>query len=110
MAEVLRSEFYPWLATVIEATEDGAIAVTHTEDVTDFIEANKAEALAVGRGIGRNKDEWRKVASIPLTIWHELVKQGIVTADGCRVIDEAKFRRWLNDSDNRFLRTCEGKV
>jgi len=110
MAAVLRSELYPWMATVIEATDDGGIAVTHTEDVGEFLEANKAEALAVGRGIGRNKDEWRKVASIPLTVWNELVKQGIVTADGRRVVDEVKFRRWLNDSDNRYLRTCEGKV
>jgi len=43
------------------------------------------------------------VASIPLNVYYDLKQKGI--------IDDAKaFKRWLNDSENRFFRTKPGKV
>ena len=110
MSIVLHSDINPNQHTVIEATDDGDIAVTHVEDFGDMLDANKAEALIRGKGIPKNKDEWRKVASIPLTLWHELMRQKVISADGVSIIDEPRFRRWLNDRDNRWLRTTEGKV
>lgn len=51
-------------------------------------------------------DRWgdgQRVARIPLTTYHELRKQGITQ-------DQAAFKRWLNDPDNRVFRTRPGKV
>jgi len=43
------------------------------------------------------------VASIPLNLYYDLKRQGIVD-------DPARFKKWLNDSDNRFFRTRGGRV
>ena len=41
-----------------------------------------------------------KVASIPLGVYYDLKRKGIVD-------DQVAFRRWMNDSDNRVFRTHE---
>lgn len=72
------------------------------QDVTDITDLTKAAY--------RSKDEranWKgdihHVASIPMTIYMDLKKKGIVD-------DEAAFKRWLNDPDNRVFRTRPGRV
>jgi hypothetical protein len=49
------------------------------------------------------KGDWHKVASIPLTLYFDLKKQGIID-------DPKRFRKWLNDRENRVFRTKEGTV
>jgi hypothetical protein len=49
------------------------------------------------------KGEWHRVASIPLPLYFDLKRKGIVK-------DPADFKRWLNDPDNRFFRTRPGRV
>lgn len=49
------------------------------------------------------KGDWHKVASIPLVVYEDLRRQGIVD-------DDAAFKRWLNDRDNRVFRTKPGHV
>ncbi len=44
-----------------------------------------------------------RVASIPLCLFYDLKKQGILD-------DKPAFRRWLNCPDNRFFRTRPGRV
>jgi hypothetical protein len=44
-----------------------------------------------------------KVGSIPMSIYHELQKQGILQ-------DEKRLKKWLNDPDNRVFRTRPGRV
>ena len=44
-----------------------------------------------------------RVASIPLSVYYELKRQGI--AD-----DPAALKKWLNDPDNRVFRTREGTL
>jgi hypothetical protein len=44
-----------------------------------------------------------KVASIPMTLFYDLKKQGIID-------DPARLKAWLNNPDNRFFRTRPGRV
>lgn len=71
-------------------------------DAEDVIEFNKALDSHVGPD-AKWKGDMHRVASIPLTIYMDLVKQGITK-------DEKAFRRWLNDPQNRFFRTRGGRV
>lgn len=65
----------------------------------DIIEANKAK-------YNDAPDRWgdgQLVASIPIHIYWDLKKRGIVD-------DDAAMKRWLNDPDNRFFRVRPGTV
>lgn len=55
------------------------------------------------RNEGGRFGDLKKVASIPLNLYFELKQQGIVD-------DQAAFRRWLNDRDNRHFRTHPGTL
>ena len=50
-----------------------------------------------------------KVASIPLVVVQQLSKQGIMTNAGA-IKDKVRFRKWLNDPDNRFFKTYNGTI
>ena len=87
-------------------TDDGKVVETN-QDVTDIIERNKIE-------YNNSKNTWgedvfdNKIASIPLTVVDDLNKQGIMR--GFHVLDQKKFFAWLNDPDNRFFRTKQGRI
>ena len=89
-------------------TEDGLIFNT-SQDVTAILEDNAKKRNQTDR-----KTKWgselfdNKIASIPMAVFDDLQKQGITR--GFHVIDQKKFRAWLNNPDNRFFRTREGKV
>ena len=77
----------------------GDARIVAAQDVTPLIEFNKIQANEpVKKGA-----EWRKVASIPLGVYFELKKQGIIG-------DQKAFKRWLNDPENRFFRTSPEHV
>ena len=84
-----------------DSLKDDSIVIATSQDVTSIIEANKRSANAIDKH--HKHGEWSKVASIPLSIYYQLKEQGI--AD-----DPARFKRWLNDSDNKFFRTRGGTV
>lgn len=80
---------------------DGSTTYRTDYAVDDTMEANAAMRASASKGWS---GDWHKVASIPLGIYydklHEAVKQ-----------DDMKFvSRFLNDPDNRALRTKEGTV
>lgn len=79
---------------------DDSFTIETVQDVTEIAELNKAQ-------FNGTADHWKgdlhKVASIPMPIYMQLQKEGIVD-------DPAAFRRWLNDRDNRVFRTRPGKV
>lgn len=77
---------------------EGTITIENRVDVQDIIEANKDVANLKSDGW---KGEMHQVASIPLVVYNDLKKKGIVD-------DERAFKRWLNDPDNRFFRTKAG--
>ena len=87
--------------------DNGQIVIATTQDVSDIVEQNKQEYNATN---GRWGDDIfdNKIASIPLTVIDDLNKAGIMR--GFAVLDQKKFRAWLNNPDNRFFRTRQGRV
>jgi hypothetical protein len=71
------------------------------QDVSSLVELNKAKFNQTDE-----KARWgelSQVASIPLNIYYDLKKRGILD-------DKKKLRAWLNDPDNRAFRTRPGQV
>jgi hypothetical protein len=66
------------------------------------------------KNITKHQPSWgsdvfdNKIASIPLTVIDELNKQGIMR--GFHVLDQKKFKEFLNNPDNRFFRTKQGRI
>jgi hypothetical protein len=80
-------------------TDKGEYVIEKIQDVTAIAEANK-------RQYNDTPSKYRdvnKVASIPLSVYYELKRQGI--AD-----DPKAFRKWLNDSNNQVFRTRAGAL
>jgi hypothetical protein len=92
---------------VAHNTDDGEIVIATEQDVSSIIEQNKKEYNATNGRWGEDVFD-NKIASIPLTVIDDLNKANIMR--GFHVIDQKKFRAWLNNPDNRFFRTRQGKV
>ena len=61
-------------------------------------------------GDGYNADRsMRRIASIPLTLYTDLMRQGIVSFNG-KVTDPVALRKVLNNPDLKKLRTSPGAV
>ncbi len=77
--------------------DNGEYVVETVQDVSGIAEYNK-------RSYNNTDKKWNdlnKVASIPLSVYYELKRQGI--AD-----DPKALRKWLNDSNNQVFRTRQG--
>ena len=73
------------------------------QDAEPIIELNKARAGHFDERTGFKGDGFHQVASIPLVIYQQLVKDGITE-------DPKAFRKWLNDRDHAAFRTRPGRV
>ena len=71
------------------------------QDVSAIIEENKNEYAQIDERA--QWGEWTKVASIPMSIYYQLKREG-------KLDDEAYMKRWLNDPDNKYFRTRSGEV
>jgi hypothetical protein len=49
------------------------------------------------------RGDMRRIASVPMTVYQDLVKQGITR-------DPKAFKQWLNDRDNLVFRTQPGRI
>ena len=89
-------------------SEDKAI-LNSVQDVAPILELNKKEQNNDSMyGIGENAAGMRKVASIPLVViekWKQELGVDIMNKN-----DWPKIRQLLNDPENRFFRTNEGKL
>ena len=85
---------------------DGFI-IESVQDVEPLVELNKS--LYNDTEKHTKYGEWTRIASIPPVIVMELAKQGILSPAGA-ILDDKRYRKWLNDSDNRCFRTRAGKV
>ena len=87
-------------------TTDGKV-IEVVQDVSDIIERNKIE-------YNNNSTKWgdelfdNKIASIPMTVVDKLNQQGIMR--WFHVLDQKAFTKWLNDPENRFFRTKQGRI
>ena len=84
-----------------DADKDEAIIETII-DASDVVEDNKAEFNYFDERASW-KGDLHKVASIPMSLYYDLKAKGITE-------DQARFKAWLNDPDNRFFRTRPGRV
>ena len=85
-----------WIET---DAETGLPLITYTQDIKPIIEANRQ---AANNFQGTNRDGWTRVASIPNVVVQRLMQTGIW-------YDMAAMEQWLNDPDNRFFRTDDGR-
>ncbi len=77
------------------------------QDAGPILKANH-ELRTGGNGVSKSK-ALKSVASIPTTVILELAKQGILKPDGA-ILDQARFRAFLNSGENLALRTSPGDV
>lgn len=95
--------------STVHSDGDGGIVIETKQDISDILEQNKKEYNSYDE-----RAKWsdhlfgNKVASIPLTVIDDLNAKGIMR--GFAVLDEKRFRAWLNERDNRVFRTRTGVV
>jgi hypothetical protein len=95
--------------TQTEFSDDGdKLIIKQEQNITDIIEANKADYNATDSKAGWGDTLNNRVARIPLTVFAELEKQGITR--GFTIIDMKRFKDWLNNPDNRVFRTRAGRI
>lgn len=92
--------------TDIRFNSDGSCVVRAEQNVDGFLERNKALRGNTNRGyIGDGT--FRRVASIPINIVHKWLQEGIDIFSGDQ---QAELARKLNDPDNAYLRTSDGRI
>lgn len=95
--------------SAVHADGNGGIIIETRQDVSGIIEQNKKEYNSFDERARWSDDMFgNKVASIPLTVIDDLNKQGIMR--GFAVLNEKRFKAWLNERDNRVFRTRTGVV
>jgi hypothetical protein len=95
--------------SAVHSDGDGGIVIETRQDISDILEQNKKEYNSYDER-ARWSDHMfgNKVASIPLTVIDDLNAKGIMR--GFAVLDEKRFKAWLNERDNRVFRTRTGVV
>lgn len=85
------------------------VVVKQTQDIGAIIEFNKAQYNETDSRARWSDDAvGNKVASIPLTVFQDLEKQGITR--GFTIIDHKRFKEFLNNPDNQVFRTRPGRI
>lgn len=89
--------------------DDDKLVIETSQDVSGIVESNKRQFNSFDERARWSGDLLgNKIASIPLTVIDDLNRQGIMR--GFHVIDQARFKAWLNEPDNRAFRTRPGRV
>lgn len=82
--------------------EDGSLTIQTTQVVDEIAEENKQTFNQFDERANW-KGEMHRVASIPMSIYYDLKRKGILD-------DPSAMKKWLNDPDNRVFRTRPGQV
>ena len=82
------------------------LTVKHTQDVAPVLDDNK-RLYNDGDGYSPSR-ELKRIASLPMVVVMDLNTKGIMR--GTTVIDKKRFRQFLNDRDNLYLRTAPGQL
>lgn len=98
---------YDWLPQA-----DGTTLIRGTQNVQDILELNKA---MYNENAGWNADKtFRRVASIPAAVRNKVLIDTGGQVDlwkrGHENADKKWINRYLNDIDNRHLRTAQGRL
>lgn len=95
--------------TIAHADGEGGLIVQTIQDVTGIVESNKTQFNSFDERAKWSDDPFgNKVASVPLTVIDDLNKAGILR--GFHVVDQKRFKQWLNERDNQAFRTRPGVV
>lgn len=97
----------PIRTQTVHADGDGGIIIETAQDVTEIIEANKAQ-LELDKQRTGHLNELHHVARIPFTVIDVLNQKGIMK--GFNVVDDVGFARWLNDPENAVWKTYKGTI
>lgn len=93
--------------------EQGALVVQRTQDPTAYLEANRAEFNEASSwrpyASGRKDKSLRKVASIPLIVVEQWMKEGVNIFDPSPEVQK-KVAAKLNSNEFQYLRTYPGRV
>lgn len=87
-----------------ESLGNGEYALHYEQDVEPLLDENKAKQ-SYGREYYAHDDEMWKVASIPVTVQYEWIRQHGV--DPLRPENQDLLRRLLNSNEWRYLKTAE---
>lgn len=100
------------LSTVIKA-EAGKIVIKRTQDTTAYVDANRAQFNEAPSwrpyASGRKDKSMRKVASIPLIVIEQWMKDGVNIFDPSPEMQK-KVAQKLNSIEYQGLRTYPGRV
>lgn len=95
--------------SAVHSDGDGGIIIETRQDISDIIEHNKKEYNSFDERAKWSDELFgNKIASIPMTVIDDLNAKGIMR--GFAVLDEKRFKAWLNERDNRVFRTRTGVV
>ena len=92
--------------TTFHDVDDGLV-IKKEQNVDQLIDANKEEYNTASSKWSDNALE-NRVARIPLAVFEQLEKEGITR--GFAVLDQTRFKAWLNNPDNRVFRTKAGRI
>lgn len=86
--------------------DNGQVIIENSQDITAVVESNKSRYAATDE---RAKwGELEHIGWIPDSVIIELNRQNIMR--GYAVVDQKKFKAWLNDPDNRHFRSRPGRI
>ena len=91
--------------TTFEEEADGTVHIEKTMDAEPILNINKSEYHS-GVNDGTSSALGRKVASIPLVVWQNWIK----ATNGAIQKDPVLLAKYLNDPDNKFLRTHNSRI
>jgi hypothetical protein len=81
---------------------DGNVTIHRVQNVQDVIDINNARYKSYDERTPF-KGEMVKIGSVPMVIYWQLWKQGILQ-------DQKRLKAWLNDPDNRAFRARPGRM
>lgn len=93
--------------TTFHDMDDGGLVVSTEQEISGLIDANKEEYNTSSSKWSDNALE-NRVARIPLKVFDQLEREGITR--GFTILDQKRFKAWLNNPDNRVFRTKAGRI
>ena len=85
-----------------KAHNDGSFTVSSHQDCEPIIEQNKRDR-ELQQAHGTKGEIFRKVASIPVAIYEQAVREGWAE-------DDDAWKAWMNRDENKVFRVYEGKL
>ena len=79
---------------VLDPMRPNVVTIVNEEDLTDHMDAVAAERNDLRNGFGPRKEGWRKVASVPMIVVEQWLKEGF---NPFRTDDDKELRRRINE-------------